>query len=340
MKWTCFLLCLYILFAELAVADPIKPPALKKGGTVALVSPAKGTTQERIGFITKGLEKMGYSVKEFGAVTGQWGYLSESDEERAAAIMTAWRDPEVDAIFCTIGGYGTTRFVDMLDYPYIQKHPKIITGFSDITGLHLALFKQAGIVTFHSPTTQYVYGGDFEARRVATPSFWNTIAEERVKDSPPPVYTSDDFTSKVETLVPGVAKGRLVGGNLSLVHALQGTPYEIETDGRILFLEDVGEEPYRIDRMIQNLELSGKLENPAGVILGLWRGCEPENPERSFTPGEVFEQYFAGRPYPVMKNFPIGHVEENITMPLGVMAEMDAGAGKLRLLEHAVQVSE
>src|SRR5690606_15291749 len=115
------------------------------------------------------------------------------------------------------------------------------------------------------------------------------------------------------------ARGRLVGGNLSLVHALMGTPYEVQTDGCILFIEDVGEEPYRIDRMLSTLRLAGKLDHVSGVVLGVFARCDPETPERSFLLEDILQQYFAGKPYPVMKNFPVGHVEENATLPIGIM---------------------
>lgn len=342
------LLALLVYTAGLAAAqstteyDVIKPAALKPGDTIALVSPARGTTEERVEFITTRLEKMGYTVKNFGNVTGKWGYLSDKDGARASAVMDAWRDPDVDAIFCTIGGYGTTRFVDLLDYDYIRKNPKIITGFSDITGLHLAIHSQTELVTMHSPTSQYVYGNEPESRPFAAASFWNTLLDEKVRErgsqDPPAriVYTKDDYTSPVVTLSSGTARGPLTGGNLSLIHALMGTPYEIQTDGAIIFIEDVGEEPYRIDRMLCNMRLAGKLDKPAAVVLGIFRGCETDNPERSFLLQDVFEQYFKDVPYPVISGFPLGHVEDNATFPLGVMAELDADAQTLTLLEEAV----
>lgn len=325
--------------------EPIKPRALKVGDTVALVAPSRPGDDEKIAAITASFEKIGLNLKKAPNLTERWGYLAGSDEDRAAGVMEAWRDPEVDAIFCIVGGYGATRMIDKLDYDFIRDNPKIITGFSDITGVHLAIYEKTGLVTFHSPTTTAVYSADFESRPFATASFWNTIMPQDPAGTgkpftPPHVYTSDGLTSPIVTIAPGVARGRLTGGNLSLIHAMMGTPFEIETKGHILFLEDVGEEPYRVDRMLSTLQLAGKLDEVEGVVLGLWYRCEAENPERSFTLDEVFQQYFAHRPYPVVNQFPVGHVRENATLPLGIMAELDANERRLTLLEDPVLPAE
>lgn len=333
------LVALPIRAEEPPLKDPIIPRALRPGDTIALVAPARGVGQERIDIITAGLARMGYKSRTFGNVTGAWGYLSDEDEARGAAIMQAWRDPDVDAIFCLTGGYGTMRMLDFLDYSYIQKNPKILTGFSDITGLHLAIHKKTGLVTFHTPTTQFVYSGDEAARPFATRFFWGTLNASAYQDGKPNaalVYTQDDATSPMLTFSPGKARGALTGGNLSLVHALMGTPYEIETKGRILFLEDVGEEPYRVDRMLRTLQLAGKLDGLAGVVLGQWADCNPEKPESSFSLDEVLRQYFENRPYPVLAYFPVGHVEENASLPVGWAAELDADNRTLRILEPPV----
>ncbi len=331
-------------FAAASAQGLVKPRALDRGGTVALIAPASPSSQEKIDFIEKGLAEKDIGTKVFGNPMEVWGgYLAGKDDARAKAIMDAWRDPKVDAIFCIQGGYGTPRILKLLDYQYMREHPKIIAGFSDITALHLAINQQAGLVTFHSPTTQWVYGGDVGSRPFATESFWQTISADafrhrQVRSAESYIsYTADQFTSPVTTINPGVARGRLTGGNLSLVAALMGTPYEVETDGALLFLEDVGEEPYRIDRMLSTLDNAGKLDEVNGVILGIWAGCSPDDPE-DFTAERVFRQYFEGRPYPVVLNFPLGHVRENATLPAGLMAEMNGADGSLRFLEEPVEL--
>lgn len=316
---------------------PTVPRALAPGDTIALIAPSSPTSREKAENVATALAAMGFKTRIAANVGERTGYLAGSDEARAAELMAAWRDPEVDAIFSLQGGYGAMRYLDDLDYDHIRAHPKIFTGFSDITALLLAFNQRANLVVYHAPTTEYVLGGMVDERPFATRSFWQTVYPDGPLGGGSIVYTDDGLSSPILTLRPGRAQGRLTGGSLTLVHALMGTEYEIETEGRLLFLEDVGESPYRIDRMLMTLELAGKLEAPAGVILGLWHNCDTENPERSFTLAQVFEDYFGGRPYPVVSQFPVGHVRENATLPVGVLAELDADAGRLTLLESPVR---
>lgn len=326
--------------AGASAAGPLKPAAIQPGDTIAIVGPAGPRQENHVAFIEERLRALGYHVLTSPQVTTRWGYLAGTDEERAASVMEAWRNPEVDAIFCSVGGYGTTRMIDQLDFDYIRENPKILTGFSDITGIHLAIHERTGLVTFHSPTTMWVYGRDEAERPFAVESFWRAVDAESYPagEDAGPGWTLPlrEPSVPIETINPGKATGRLTGGNLSLIHALMGTEFEIQTEGRILFLEDVGEAPYRVDRMLSTLRLSGKLDNVAGVVLGQWSRCEASNPDRSFTLREVLDHYFEGRDYPVVFNFPVGHVNENATLPLGILAELDADAGTLRLLEDPV----
>lgn len=323
---------------------PRKPDALKPGDTIALVAPAGNISEERLQQTIAGLEALGYNVKAADNVTSQYKYLAGTDEERARGVMDAWLDPQVDAIFCVTGGYGVTRMLDRLDYEAIAARPKILTGFSDITALHLAVYQRANMVAFHSPTTMAATINDRDSRPFQAIHLWRAIASEEYHDEngrrldPGWTIPMVEPTSPTVTLIPGKARGRLTGGNLSLIDAIMGGPYEIDVKNKILFLEDVGEKPYRIDRMLSTLELAGKLDEPAGVVLGLFARCDPSDPETSFTVDEVFERYFADKAYPVVKMFPVGHVIENATVPLGIMAELDADAGIIRLLEDPVAI--
>lgn len=338
-----FLLALVVSaipFVSVAEDKPSIPKMVEKGDTVALVSPARSIDHEKAETIETGLNKLGINVWKSKNLHSKHGYLAGTDEERAGEIMRAWKDPEVDALFCVAGGYGCNRVLDLLDYDYIRDNPKVITGFSDITALHLALYKKANIVTFHSTSTSYTLSGNCKARPYATKSFWQTVAPslyEEVVGVPlkegPILYTDDQTTTPSETFNPGVAWGRLVGGNLSLIASLMGTPYEMETEGHIVFFEEVGEKPYRVDRMFSTLELAGKLDNPAAVILGQFADCVSEHPDTSFTMDELIERYFGDKTYPIIKNFPVGHVRENATLPIGLMAELDATNRQLTLLE-------
>ena len=316
----------------------VKPAALKPGDTIALVAPARPIRPEDADFISRGLEAKGYKVKAAPNITTntRLKYLAGPDQLRADTLMEAFRDPEVDAIFCVTGGYGTSRLLDKLDYGVIRENPKVITGFSDITGLHLALNRHAGLITFHAPTHRFAVTDNRTERPFAAPNFWNLLSAETWEHRPqdePYTLSTDGITTPMVTLTPGIGQGRLIGGNLSLISATMGTPYEIHTDGCILFIEDVREAPYRVDRMLAQLKLAGKLDKLQGVVVGHFTDAQPDDPHDSFTVEELFDQYFGGRGYPVLLYYPVGHITENSTIPVGVMAELNAEAKTLTLLE-------
>lgn len=339
------LLCLLLVGAQLPAEDaPVKPPALRAGDTIVLVAPSRPVNLANVQEIEAGLTAMGFHVRRAANVGETWGFLAGTDDARATGIMDAWRDPAVQGIFCIIGGSGATRMLDQLDFEYIRQHPKVFTGFSDITALHLAIEKKANLVTFHSPTSKYVYAGNLKERPFATETFWRTVRADKYLDENGQrvpngwLFNTADLTTPTLSLSKGVARGRLTGGNLSLVAALMGTPYEIETKGKILFLEDIHEEPYRIDRMLSTLRLGGKLDGLAGVVLGRFAECDAEIPKASFSVDEVLDLYFKDRPYPVISRFPVGHVEENATLPIGALAEINGDNATLRLIEDPVIV--
>ncbi|MBN1514184.1 MAG: LD-carboxypeptidase [Phycisphaerae bacterium] len=346
---------------------PFRPPALQAGDTIGIVAPGHPLDRDRIAQAVRRLEAMGFRTRVIGDVYTRRGYLAATDAQRAQAVMAAFLDPQVKAVFCGTGGYGTTRVLERLDFDIIRRNPKILLGFSDVTALHLAIHKETGQITFHGPNLMWGLGSeDRNLTPFASVHMWCNVCDAKtlaalaarsaMPDAGEPVpgfqaltRTSPDGTLRYDlslcepdtppakTLRPGRARGRLVGGNLSLVCALMGTPWQIETKGRILFLEDVGEEPYRIDRFLRQLKHAGLLDGVAGVILGRWHKCVPEDPEKSLTLDEVFADYFGDAPYPVVTQFPIGHVRDNATLPLGVLAELDATALTLTLLEPAVE---
>ncbi len=347
--------------------QPLRPPALRTGDTIGIVAPGHPLDRDRIDRAVRRLEGMGFRACVIGDVYTRRGYLAATDAERAQAIMAAFLDPQVKAVFCGTGGYGTTRILERLDFDAIRRNPKILLGFSDVTALHLAIHKETGQVTFHGPNLMWGLGSeDRNLTPFASVHLWRNLCDSNTLESivarsakpdssePVPGFealtrpTPDNLlrydlslcepeTLAPTTIRPGRARGRLVGGNLSLVCALMGTPWQIETKGRILFLEDVGEQPYRIDRFLRQLKHAGLLDGVAGVILGRWHKCVPDNPEKSMTLDEVFADYFSDAPYPVVAQFPVGHVRDNATLPLGVLAELDATALTLTLLEPAVE---
>ncbi|HVT29269.1 MAG TPA: LD-carboxypeptidase [Lacipirellulaceae bacterium] len=339
---------------------PIFPKALAPGDTIMFVAPAKYLDKDRVMLAKKRLEAMGFKVRIPKDLFRKKGFLGGSDEERAGELMAAFKDPAVDAIFPGTGGYGTTRIVDKLDYDVIRRHPKILVGFSDITGLHIAINQRTGLVTFHSPVPEWGLGSEENLSPFAAKWFWRAILAKsyskgsvrEVSLSPRAGYTilptlagsgvcvgkkPADKPPPPVTIRGGVARGRLIGGNLSVVNALMGTPYEIQTDGKILFLEDVGEDPYRIDRMLNTLRLAGKFDHAAGILLGQFTTRKDQKKwDDDESMDDVLNDYFAKLRVPVLAHFPFGHVRYNATLPEGAMAELDAKAQTLRILENPV----
>jgi muramoyltetrapeptide carboxypeptidase len=311
----------------IAAADPwVRPPALRPGDTVAFVAPAGPADPDRVGKARLAFEKQGYTVRiPAGMAARKDRYLAGSDADRAAELNAAFRDPAVRAVVAVKGGFGLTRIVDRLDYPALRADPKIVAGFSDLTALHLAVARRCRLVTLHAPMPQFALYRDDGPFGYSGSRFWLTV--RGTADSVVPLPAD---RPRPRTVVPGTAVGRLVGGNLSLVAATVGTPFEVEPDGNLLFLEDTGERAYRLDRMLSQLRLAGLLGRFAGVVLGTFDGTDPGELEA------VVRDYFGASKVPVLADFPVGHTPHNATLPHGGRAELDATAGTLRLLDPAV----
>jgi muramoyltetrapeptide carboxypeptidase len=317
------------------------PPALYRGDTIAIIAPASVPDRVRIERAVSRLEVMGFRVKFFGDIYRRWGYLAGDDETRAEELMHAVADPEVAAIFPARGGTGVTRLLDMLDYSLFRKHPKIIAGFSDITALHAALQEQSGLVTFHSPHPMDGIGMPDGLTDLSARTFWRAVLAENYCDRQEVGYVVPLNEKEREDIVvsaPGRAEGKIVGGNLSLVCALMGTPYEFDMTGSILFLEEIAEEPYKVDRFLSQLRLAGKLDVLAGIVLGQFTDCGVSADKPSLTLPEIFEGYFSHLGIPVLKNFPTGHTPDNATLPLGIEVELDADEKKITVLENPVRL--
>jgi muramoyltetrapeptide carboxypeptidase len=308
-----------------------KPRALTAGDTVGLVAPSGCVGDpDRVERSAARLEEMGFRVKTAPGCRSSWGYLAGKDEERARDLNALFADPEVAGIVCLKGGYGTPRILDAVDYPSIARHPKALVGYSDITGLHLALGGKCGLVTFHGPMPSSDMLPEFHER--SRSSWLAALTATR----PLGILAGAGVREgRLERLVGGTARGPIVGGNLSLVAATMGTPYEIDTSERILFLEDVDEAPYRVDRMLTQLRLAGKLDRCAGILLGDWKDCEPKEGKPSLTLLQVFEEVLAPAGKPVAFGFRAGHCTPALTFPLGVQAVLDADTGTLEIVETA-----
>jgi muramoyltetrapeptide carboxypeptidase len=312
------------------------PAALRPGDTIAFVAPAGPADAEKVGKAKERFEKMGFKVKVPPTLTTRKDrYLAGSDEDRAAEFNAAIKDKTVQAVFAIKGGYGLTRILHLIDYAAIRENPKIIVGFSDLTALHLAVAKKCRLVTFHAPMPQYGLYRDDDGFGYSGDLFWRTVrADKYPKDAASYTIPLPADGPKPRKLAGGKAKGRLVGGNLTLVGATMGTPYEIEAEGNILLLEDTGEKAYRIDRILSQLRLSGHLDKFAGFVLGTFDGADEGELDA------VFRDYFAGRKVPVVTNFPVGHTPFNATLPHGGLIELDADALTVKVLEAPVVLDE
>ncbi|MCG0276796.1 MAG: LD-carboxypeptidase [Thermosediminibacteraceae bacterium] len=308
-----------------------KPGALKKGNTIGIVAPASPASAEKLNTAIKIIEDMGYRVKIGRSCYENYGYLAGSDDVRAYDINDMFASPEISAIFCMRGGYGTLRILDLLDYESISKNPKIFLGYSDITAIHIALIQKSGLVTFHGPMP----AADF------TCNDFNKFTKDAMlkaltSNSPLGEIKSPEGYPAAEMLVPGSAEGEIIGGNLSVIVSTIGTPYEIDTRGKLLMIEEIGEEPYRIDRMLTQLRLSGKLNDAAGIILGQFTNCVPKHPEKSLTLDQVFRDILVPLNKPVIKGVCFGHEEHKATIPMGVKARIDGERAALLIEESAV----
>jgi muramoyltetrapeptide carboxypeptidase len=314
----------------------LKPKALKPGDTVGLISPSTYVVDpNQLQLMRLTAEMFGLQVKVGKQVGHRDPRPGESAPARVADLHAMFADPEVNGIICVRGGYGSQQMLGQIDFDLIRRNPKVLLGYSDITALHLAIHQKTGLVTFHGPTGLSPIT-DFSQnwiKRAWMPEPMGTVGNPREANPYRPRHP-------LRTIRPGKARGRLIGGNLTLISTLMGTPFEPDVRGKIFFLEDVGEEPYRMDRMLQQLLLAGKFDQCAGVVFGECVDCGPKDYQPSitfnYTLGEVLDAVFAKVKVPVFHGLVIGHTADQITLPLGVMASMDADNHLLTIEEPAV----
>jgi muramoyltetrapeptide carboxypeptidase len=321
------------LFSDLPT---VFPPALQKGDLIALVFPASFLDKENeeaqveLNLKAEWLQLQGYRTIFYPDKVSRSGYLAGTDDERAKALMNAWKNEEVKAIWCFRGGYGSQRILDYLDYDWIKAHPKIFIGMSDITTLHQAIQTKTGLVTFLAPVLKYFHDKEVEFDDSFAFSFLEQVLVNKMTGAIP-----SSPEGNFEVISPGIAKGKLVGGNLSLIAGLCGTKWQLATDRKILILEDVDEKICSIDRMLWQLKKSGLLDQPAAVILASWTNCTPIS-KHSFTLEQVFEHYFGNAKYPVIRGFPSGHGKYQITLPLNTEMEINTDLKQVSMLEPSV----
>jgi muramoyltetrapeptide carboxypeptidase len=312
----------------------LRPPRLKRGDLVALINPS-GAIYERAPYAVaiESLEALGFRVREAPHLRARRGPFAGTDAQRAADVNAMFADPDVRALIAMTGGSGGNRILPLIDYALIARTPKVLAGFSDLTALINAVHVRTGLVTFHAPMGA---------------SEWNEFSVRHLRgvliDAEPMLLAnvqdkSDVLVPKegrITTLRGGQARGRLVGGNLAVLTSLAGSPYWPDFDGALLFLEDVNEYIYRVDRMLSTLKLAGALDRVAGVVLGGFTNCGPGEGYGALTLDEVFDDYFKPLNVPVYAGAMFGHVKRKFTLPVGLEAEIDADAGTIRLLQPAV----
>lgn len=318
-------------------AGPLKPPRLQRGEVIGLVAPASAPPDwKKVKRGIESLESLGYRIKLGKHARQRFGFLAGDDRQRASDLMSLFADRGVRAIMCLRGGYGTARLLDRLDYGVIRHHPKIFIGYSDITSLHCAFLNEAQLVSFHGP----MLNSDF-----AEPSMPQFTTESFLRTLGSPTAGGDIACGyrkrTVRTLCGGIARGRLIGGNLSLLTTTLGTRWQPEFRGRILFFEDLSEQPYRFDRMLTHLLNAGVLQQVAGIAIGLNHDGERRERARRKEYQQSLEDVIRDRllplRIPLVTGLPFGHVPHNATLPIGLLAELNADAGTLSILEAAVR---
>lgn len=313
----------------------IKPQKLREGDTIALVTPGSYITQQEKEESINNLRNLGFNVTYSDRLMQKNGYFSATDKERAADLNEMFERKDVRGIMCARGGYGCARILPYLDYDLIKNNPKVLIGFSDVTALQYAIYKNSDLITFHGPVSISSFSS------FSVKNFRNVLMNPNEELELQNSTTDNNYNPYgITVIAEGIAKGELVGGNLSIVVSMIGTEYDIDFSGKIVFLEEFIEEPYRIDRMLTQLIQAGKFENAAGIALGVFKLCEPDktNPSfnNSFSLMEVLVDRLGKLGIPVVYGLSFGHVADKFTLPFGGRAELNTDDKQLKLLESCV----
>lgn len=307
-----------------------KPAALKKGDTIGLVATSSHVGNlEKVKKCQEVLNGLGFNVMVGESCYLQYGYLSGPDDVRARDVNRMFEDKRIQGIFCIRGGYGASRILDKLDYDMIKKNPKVFAGYSDITAIHIALNQICDMVTFHGPMPSTDMIPEFDS--FSREGFFRAVTNKKALG-----LMENPEDEEIKSLTGGCASGAIVGGNLSLIAASLGTKYEIDTRDKLLFIEDIDEEPYRVDRMLSQLRLAGKLKECRGIILGDFNNCRPKGYNPSLSLMEVFQDIIVPAGKPALYNFKAGHCKPMITIPFGVKAVLNADECSLTVVEEAL----
>ena len=319
------------------LAARAKPPRIRPGDTIGLIEPASASEEAfDIALVEEAVIAMGLKPKRGQHVLGRHGYLGGQDKDRAADVTAMYADKDVRAILCVRGGWGSARLLPFVDWDVVRANPKLLIGYSDITALHMAIAAKGGAYTLHGPNGSSAWG------KASLDSFKAVAFDGTMPFYKNPVAAEERLIQRkwrTQILTGGKAQGRLLGGNLTVLTALAGTQYLPSFDGAILFLEDIDEAEYRIDRMLTQLGQAGVLSNLAGIVFGQCTNCR--DPDGSgagggFTLNAVLQQHLGSLGVPAYQGAWFGHMADQFSLPVGALAEIDADAGTLRLLESAV----
>lgn len=304
----------------------IRPKPLQKGDKVAIIAPASPSDKNLIDKCIASLNELGLKVVIGESCLSEHGFLSGTDDIRANDINCMFADKNIKGIFALRGGYGCARLLDLIDFKLIKKNPKIFIGYSDITALHIAINQKSKLITYHGPmiSTELIKGLDeYSAEYYKKFIFEHEKIEELLNPE----------GNSLEIINNGIASGELIGGNLSLICSSLGTKYEINTKNKILFLEEVDEVPYKVDRMLTHLKQSGKLKEANGIILGAFTNCIAPNNKKSLSLQEVFNEIILPLKKPTISNLACGHCLPTLTLPLGEKILLDANNKKIKILK-------
>ena len=316
--------------------DIIKPNRLKPGDTIGLFCPAAPAySREEVQIAIESLQALGFQIKLGAHFYERYGYLAGRDADRAADLNAFFADPDIKGVIAMHGGWGCARLLPLLDYSLIRRHPKPLVGYSDITALLLGIHAKTGLITFHGP----VGSATWNAYTVGW--FRRVLMEGEAVTMQNPTDKGDNLVQvndRITTLTAGTARGRLLGGNLTVLSHLIGSTYLPDWKNAILFIEDVGEDVYRMDRMLTQLKLAGILDQISGFVFGKCTKCDPgSGGYGSLTMEDIFADYITPLGKPAFSGAMIGHIKDKFTVPVGLMAEIDATKGTIRLLEGAVR---
>lgn len=315
--------------------EVLLPKPLKKGDTVGIISPSAATADRmEFTYAKEAMEALGFKVKLGKNLTNRFGHLAGTDEERAGDLNQMFADSGVKAVICIRGGSGAARILPLIDYELVRNNPKPLLGYSDITALHCALHTQTGLITFHGPNGSGSWNS-FHVKQFEQVFFNKALVTYKNEGG-----KGDELVLKanrIQTLKGGNAEGKILGGNLTVLSALSGTPYYPDFQDAILFIEDIGEDPYRIDRMMSTLQLNGTLKQIKGFIFGQCNDCRPGGGYGAFTIDEIMDQYILPLGIPAYTGAMIGHISRQFIVPVGAKVKMNADAGTFTLLEPLFQ---